>query len=230
MFSDPQQNKKDEFSDSGIGMSGVYKITDPSGIIYTTDFKNAVDSKKNNQTALQAYLDIQKNNVLSEIAKQKSITFDKVYGDLTNVSNVQGSMIVLDQRTNQLDNIQKQVSSKQEQDIHNVKDDKQLAKRKVEMNEWSVENKKETLFIYSIFFMLLTISVFLSALVSIGTISSYLCTSLVALFVIIFIIIVLYRARLTTNYRNKRYWHKRSFDEGIGKFRIPNLSLCPKSE
>ena len=140
--------------------------------------------------------------------------------------------MTLDGRTRQLDSVQKNVMDNQQVTTRNVSDDKQLAKRKYEMNEWSVQNKKETLFIYSLFFMLITGIVFLSALLNMGMISSALFTGLIVPFIIIFIFVVIYRARLTGKLRNKRYWNRRDFeDEESRKLRVPRMSVnvCPQT-
>jgi len=204
-------------------MSTTTQLKDVSDKIQNPEFTDSINKIKSNPVALKAFLEQEKNNLLNEIEKQKAITFDKVYGDLKHASDVQESTILFDERSKQLEKIQKEVTTQQNNSIQNLLDDKQLAQRKYEMNEWSVQNKKETLFIYSMFFILITGIVFLSALLNIGIISSSLFTALVIPFIVIFIFTVIYRARLTSIYRNNRYWNRRSFDDKSGKIHIPSL-------
>jgi len=206
------------------------QINDPSDMFDSADFKQMIEQIKNDPKALKSYLESKKDDVLQEIEDQKAITFDKAYGDLTNVSKAQDNILSLEDQGKQLNKIQKRIVSNQEKEIHDINDDKQLAQRKYEMNEWSVQNKKETLFIYSMFFILISTIVFLSALLNIGIISSSLFTTLVIPLVVIFILVVIYRVRLTTNYRNRRYWNRRSFDNQSWKIRIPSMSLCPQAD
>ena len=55
-------------------------------------------------------------------------------------------------------------------------------------------------------------------------ISGSLCGSLAAPLIIIFILIIIYRANFTNIWRNNRYWNRRTFEGKYGKIPIP---LCP---
>jgi predicted RND superfamily exporter protein len=194
-------------------------INDPS---FQSNLKNVMA----NPSELKTLLDTTKANVLNQVEKQKKGTFDRVYGKLGDTTQKNAVLMTLDGRSKQLDSIQKKITNVQSVSSQNIAQDKDLAQRTFETNEWSVQNKKETLFIYSLFFMLITGIVLLSALLNLGMISSYLFTGLIVPFVIIFIFIVIYRARVTSIYRNKRYWNRRDFqDEESRKLRVPKLSL-----
>jgi predicted RND superfamily exporter protein len=190
-----------------------------------------MNSIPNDSNALKAFLGTEKDKLLQQIEDQKKASFDEVYGNLYNASDANIAMISSGQENKQVYNIQqKELAEKNKnvQDItQNITEDKNLAKRKYEMNEWSVQNKKETLFIYSMFLILISGIVLLSALLNMGIISSSLFSMLVIPFIIIFLFVVIYRARLTSVYRNKRYWNRRQFDEKTGKFKIPNFAICP---
>jgi ABC-type multidrug transport system fused ATPase/permease subunit len=189
-----------------------------------------INSGTINTATLSAYAAQQKKDILQDIEDRKKLTFDNVYGGLGNAQKLQSSVMKLDQRTKQLNQIQNNVAGNQGTSIDHLTRDKDLAKRKYEMNEWSVQNKKETLFIYSMFLILISSIVLFSALLNMGMISSYLFSALVIPLVIIFIFVLIYRARFTTNYRNKRYWSKRRFNEDAGKLKIGQMSICPTAE
>jgi hypothetical protein len=55
-------------------------------------------------------------------------------------------------------------------------------------------------------------------------IGSGLCAGLAAPLIIIFILIVIYRANFTDIWRDKRYWNRRTFEGKYGKIPVP---LCP---
>ena len=92
------------------------------------------------------------------------------------------------------------------------------------MNQWSVSNKNDTLFVFSSLFILLSILILLTALWHMRLISGSLCGSLAAPLIIIFILIIIYRANFTNIWRNNRYWNRRTFEGKYGKIPIP---LCP---
>ena len=210
-------------------MSLQTQLTDPSTTVDNTELKAKIDTLKNDQNALKVFLNSEKDKLLQQIDDQKKITFDKVYGGLNDASQANLTIIALDQKNKQLNDIQQKVLGEQDKSAHHVTEDKNLAKRKYEMNEWSVQNKKETLFIYSMFLILLSGVVLLSALLNMGIISSYLFTMIVVPFIIIFLMVVIYRARLTSVYRDKRYWNRRTFDDKSGRLKIPTFAICPPS-
>jgi predicted RND superfamily exporter protein len=181
--------------------------------------------------ALKEFLGTEKDKLLQQIDDQKKASFDQVYGNLLNASEANIAMIASSQENKRMYDIEQNIlaeKNKSVQDItKDITEDKNLAKRKYEMNEWSVQNKKETLFIYSMFLILISGIVLLSALLNMDIISSYLFTSLIIPFIIIFLLVVIYRARLTSVYRNKRYWNRRQFDEKSGRLKIPTFAICP---
>jgi Ca2+-dependent lipid-binding protein len=203
-------------------------MKDPVDRVHTSPFKKEMNRHTKNPRALRAFVEGQKNIVLQEIEKQKEMTFDKAYGELETASNTQESLLSLNQRNKQIHSLQQQESTRRQKEIKHVNEDKQLAKRKYEMNQWSVENKKETLFLYSMFFILIAGIVFLAAFMHMGFIHSHVFTALIVPFIIIFILVVIYRARLTTYYRNKRYWNRRTFKgDDSWKIRIPSICSEP---
>jgi hypothetical protein len=108
--------------------------------------------------------------------------------------------------------------------VNVITDNKNLSGRKYEMNQWSVSNKNDTLFVFSSLFILLSILILLTALWHMRLISGSLCGSLAAPLIIIFILIIIYRANFTNIWRNNRYWNRRTFEGKYGKIPIP---LCP---
>jgi hypothetical protein len=57
-----------------------------------------------------------------------------------------------------------------------------------------------------------------------GLIGGGLCGGLAAPLIIIFVLIVIYRANFTNVWRDKRYWNRRTFEGKYGKIPMP---LCP---
>lgn len=180
-----------------------------------------------NPSQLQLFLQGQQSMVYKDIIKQKDATFDKVYGDLGQVAKTQESTAGFDTRNKELAAIQEELYQKQTTTQQAVSEDKQSAARKFEMNEWTVNNKKETLFIHSLLFILLSILILCTVLWRMGIISSSLCGALILPFLLIFAFTLVYRSKYTNVHRNKRFWNRRIFEDRYGKIPLP--SLCPET-
>ncbi len=205
-------------------MSNLDQIIDYTKILQDVELASAVGQLKQNPTQLQQFLQGQQGKVFSDIIKQKDSTFQKVYGDLSRASKEQEAIITLDKRNKELADIQKEIYQNQKSSADAVKDDKNLSGRKYEMNQWSIGNKNDTLFIFSMLFIVLSILLLLTTFWRISLISGALCGSLSALFIIIFVSTVIIRSQYTNVYRDKRYWNRNTFNERYGKIPVP---LCP---
>lgn len=204
-------------------MSGLNQIIDYTKLFQDVELATAVGQLKQNPAELQQFLQSQQGKIYSDVTKQKDSTFQKVYGDLNRASKAQEAILMLDKRNQELANIQQQIYSNQEKSASAVTEDKNLAGRKYEMNQWSVGNKKDTLFVFSSLFILLSALILLTVLWRMRMISAGLSGGLAAPLIMIFILIVIYRSNFTNVFRDKRYWNRRTFGK-YGKIPIP---LCP---
>jgi hypothetical protein len=93
------------------------------------------------------------------------------------------------------------------------------------MNEWSVGNKNDTLFVFSSLFIMLSGLLLITVLWRMSLISAGLWVALGTPMIIIFILIVVNRSQYTDVLRNKRYWNKQIFEGKYGKIPIP---MCPQ--
>jgi hypothetical protein len=205
-------------------MSNLDKIIDYTQLFQDVELATAIGQLKQNPAELQQFLQNQQEKIYSDVVKQKDLTFQKVYGDLNRATKAQEAVIMLDKRNNELENIQKQIYQNQENSANAITEDKNLAGRKYEMNEWSVNNKKDTLFIFSSLFILLSLLILITVLWRFRIISSTLAGALIVPFIIIFVLIIIYRANFTNVWRDKRYWNRRTFKGKYGKIPLP---LCP---
>jgi hypothetical protein len=197
-----------------VNYSNIYNNIQPA--IITKDIQQ-------NPAQLQQFLQGEYNNIYTDVVKQKENTFNNVYGGLQTVTEEQGSNITLDKRNQDLAEIQEQLYSKVSKTANDIIEDKNLAGRKYEMNQWSVSNKNDTLFVYSTLFILLSILILLTGLWNLGLISGSLSGGLSAFFIVIFILIVIYRANFTNVWRNNRYWNRRTFE---GKYGLNITPIC----
>lgn len=199
-------------------------IIDYTKISQDVELASAFDVLKKDPVRYTQFLQDQQNKVYSEIVKQKDNSFDKVYGDLDRASKVQESILMNQKRTKELANIHKQLAENQQNSASAILHDKQIANRKYEMNEWSVNNKNDTLFVFSSGFIMLSGLLLITALYRIGMISSYLWVAFGTPLIIIFILIIIRRAFYTERLRNKRYWNKQIFPGKNEKISLPSCN------
>ena len=204
-------------------MGNLNSIIGATHLFQDVELATAIGQLKQNPAELQQFLQDQQDRIYQDVVKQKESTFEKVYGDLTRASNSQDAVIILDKRSRELADIQRQVYENQAKSAGAITEDKNLAERKYEMNQWSVSNKNDTLFVFSSLFILLSSLILLTLLWRRILISSALYGSLSGLLILIFTLMVLYRANFTNILRNNRYWNRRNFDGKYGKIPVP---LC----
>ncbi len=103
--------------------------------------------------------------------------------------------------------------------------DADTTKRIYEMNEWTVQNKKDTLFVLSSLFITLSALLLLTVLWRMGLSTGYTAAIYAVPVVIIFAFIVINRSQYTNNIRDQRYWNRENRPKNVSALQ---LSLCPK--
>ena len=185
----------------------------------------AISTLKKDPKQLQNFLQQQQDKVYKSITQQKDSTFDKVYGDLQRASKTHETGVLANTRNNDLAHLQEQLYQTQKSKADAILHDKDLASRKHEMNEWTVHNKNDTLFVFSALFIMLSGLLLFVVLWRLGVVSSSVCAALCAPLIIVFVFIVVRRSQYTDILRNKRYWNKQSFEGKYGTIPLPNI--CP---
>lgn len=182
--------------------------------------------KFKNPNELQQYLQTQLDKVFKDVTTQKDSTFQKVYGNLTQSVKSQESNIMYNNRNMEISKLNKNTYDTQKKNVNNIKQDKDLYNRKYEMNEWSVNNAKDTLFVFSMLFIMLSGLLFITGLWRLNLLSTSLWALLSIPMIIIFIITVIYRSQYTNVFRNKRYWNRKIFEGKNVNGKVP-VPLCP---
>ena len=130
-------------------MGNLNSIIDITNLFQDVELATAIGELKQNPAQLQQFLQDQQDRIYQDVVKQKDSTFQKVYGDLKRASDSQDAVIMLDKRSRELADIQRQVYENQAKSAGAITEDKNLAERKYEMNQWSIGNKSDTLFVFS---------------------------------------------------------------------------------
>lgn len=198
------------------------RIISQARLLQDLELLAAIRDLKRNPTQLNTFLKNQQDNVYKNIVKQKDDTFQKVYGDLDRSQKVQESLLRYDTRNRQLLKLHKNIYNNQKSEADAIVQNKNTYGRKYEMNEWSVNNKKDTLFIFSAGFVLLSALIGLTVLLRMSLISSILWGWMGALAIIVFILTLINRAQYTELSRNKHFWNKKRFPTNKG-----DVSICP---
>jgi hypothetical protein len=204
-------------------MSNLDQIIDYTQLFQDVELATAIGQLKQNPAQLQQFLQDQQSKIYNDVVKQKDSTFQKVYGDLNRATEAQESILMLNKRNKELLDVNQNVYDNQKKSADAVMEDKNLAGRKYEMNQWSIGNKNDTLFVFSILFIALSVLILITVLWRLGIISSTLWVALGMPVIMIFILIVVNRSEYTNVFRDKRFWNRRDFGR-YGKIPVP---LCP---
>lgn len=103
--------------------------------------------------------------------------------------------------------------------------DADTTKRIYEMNEWTVQNKKDTLFVLSSLFIALSTLLLLTVLWRMGLSTGYTAAIYAVPVVIVFVFILINRSQYTNNIRDQRYWNRENRPKNVSALQ---LALCPK--
>jgi hypothetical protein len=141
------------------------------------------------------------------------------YGDLENVNKT--NQKELSESQNISNNILKTVESGAEE----ITETTNLAKRQSEINQWVYGNKRETLFVYQMLLIAISLSIIFTYMWAKSIMGNGLYFMLFILMWLIFSFIVLNRAQYTDKSRDKKYWNRRLFREEAGaKIPVPSCA------
>lgn len=88
-----------------------------------------------------------------------------------------------------------------------------LASRQIEINEWSYNNKMDTLFVFQILFMAILFISILMGLKTMGMVGGPFVWYCLVIVILIVVMIIINRSMYTNNYRDQRQWNKRHFND-----------------
>ena len=177
-----------------------------------------------NPVALQTFLQQQQSKIYDSVSTQKLISFQKLYGDLEIATDDASSVVmhrIRNEESTKLNNKLLEEANKGSDNLRNTND---LANRKYEMNEWSVNNKKDTLFVFSMLFIMISGLILVTGLYRLHVISTSFWMLLSVPMILIFVLTVIYRSQYTNVYRNKRYWNRKRFEGKSGTIPMPNCA------
>jgi hypothetical protein len=207
-------------------MGNLQSVTDLTRLAQDVQYTTALRGM--NEAEKQQYFASQKQELIGDILNDREATFQKTFTDATRNSAIQGSLFYYLQRNRDLDAMGTVIKNKNEAEIGTQKYNNQLALRQYEINEWSYNNKMDTLFVFQVLFITLMLAAGLVYLNGAGFLSQTIVGILVGILLVIDIVILISRVRYTNKTRDKRYWNKRRFPTKA----LPqdSGSICPPGQ
>ena len=164
-----------------------------------------------NLQELQTYVQQAQQNLYNDVTGKKDAAMANAYGELKANTNALHGLQYYLKRNMQLNKVQEDIVGTVKAQAAAIQEDQNMAKRQNEINEWEAGNKRDTLFIYQMMLVCLSITIILAYLMSIGLISGTLFYGLVFALLLILIFTIVNRAQYTNSIRDRRFWNKRRF-------------------
>jgi hypothetical protein len=185
------------------------------------ELANAMSALKQDPGKLSAFISSRKAQVYNSVTKEHSDNYAKVHGDLIRAGDTIKNITYYHVRNKDLDNTQEAVYSKAKADADAATFDSQVAKRQFEINEWTVGNKQDTLFIMQLIFISLTFIAPLIYLVRLELLPLSVFYGIISLILIALILTFMIRYQYTDKTRDLRFWNRRRFAMMGGPPTIP---------
>lgn len=160
---------------------------------------------------LQEFASQRKNDIYNAVKEDHSDSFTKVHGDLVRSGNTVKNILYYAVRNKDLESTHDSVYNAAKGNADAALYDSQIAKRQFEINEWTVGNKRDTLFFMQIMFIALVIYVPLLYLNRIGILPSSTLYGIGFLLLIAVIFTFVVRYQYSDKLRDNKYWNRRRF-------------------
>jgi hypothetical protein len=202
----------------GNNLSGTTQLIDIMQQVATSQSLST-----QNLQELQTYVQQAQQNLYNDVTGKKDAAMASAYGELKANTNALHGLQYYLKRNVQLNKVQEDIVGTVKAQASAIEEDQNMAKRQNEINEWEAGNKRDTLFVYQMMLVGLSLTIILAYLMSIGIIGSYLFYGLTLVIVLIFIFTIVNRAQYTNAIRDRRFWNKRRFPTDTTPI---NTSLC----
>jgi hypothetical protein len=206
-------------------MGNLQSISDLTRLVQDVQYTSAL--KGMNAQERKNYFDTQRNEMINGVLDERASTFQKVYTDAVRNNSIQHSLLFYHMRNRDLGDLGKAFVSSNKGAIDVATNNKNLANRQNEINEWAYGNKLDTLFVFQILFITVLLSAGLVYLQKLGFYSPAFLGVVTGILLFIDIVIIINRVNWTTRVRDQRYWNRRQF--GHFDIEIPAAPACPTS-
>jgi len=177
------------------------------------------------ETDRQAFIVSNVTDTVKSVDTSKSSKFGELLDKVTGADNNITSSAYYVNRTKDIAELTKDLDDMTVKQLNVADINSSAARRQYEINEWSNFNKLDTLYIFQITLISLSlIGVFLYLSLK-GIISDMQFKFTSGAIILLALVIILLRWRYTNVARDGRYWHKAQFARQYG----PKGSICPKA-
>lgn len=167
------------------------------------------DLRNNNK--LGEFYAARKSELLGSVLNEHSDTFQKIYGDLGRASAANNNAMYYYVRNKDLNTLEEAIVNKSGSEAKAATHDSQLAKRQFEVNEWTANNKLDTLFVFQMILIALAVTGPMIYLNRMNIIPMTVITVVLGLVYLAILFTIVVRAQYTNYSRDKRYWNRRVF-------------------
>jgi hypothetical protein len=190
-----------------VGMSSSNKLQEITGYVQSgedIELTNLLSQLNQNPSTIDS-------TFVDKLTKQKESVFSKVYGVLEKIAADDAQELQQSANSQQIQTVNEQMLQKYKSSAGVKNDQINLLKRQEQINEWEVNNKRETLFVYQQIFIILCASVVLVYLYRTDIIGIVPFLTIEFILVAIIVFTVTYRVQYTDGVRDKQFWNKRYF-------------------
>jgi hypothetical protein len=177
---------------------------------------NAMSALKQDPAKLSDFVRQRKGELFQSVTNEHSDSFSKVHGDLIRSGDTIKNIAFYHVRNKDLDLTQQAIFDKAKSEADAVTYDSQIAKRQFEINEWTVGNKRDTLFVLQLMLIGLTIIAPLVYLRRIGVIPTSTLSVITFLILLALSLTFAVRYQYTDRSRDLRFWNRRRFAQQGG--------------
>lgn len=189
------------------------------------ELANAMTELKNDPAKLSDFISQRKGELYNSVSKEHSDNYEKVYGDLIRSGDTIKNITYYHVRNKDLHNLQDSILNSAENNAQAAVYDSQIAKRQFEINEWTSENKRDTLFFMQLALIGLTLVAPLLYITRIGLMPYSVFSGLSFLILVALVLTFVVRYQYTNVWRDMRFWNRRRFPQ-----KQPPLKYSPTCE
>lgn len=186
------------------------------------ELANAIAALKQKPSELADFVRARKGALYSTVTREHSDNFQKVYGDLQRAGDTTKNIMFYHVRNKDLDRTQQAVFNKAKGEADNATIQSQNSKRQFEINEWTVGNKKDTLFFLQLLFIALCVTAPLLYMSRAGMIPNGVFYGVSGLVFIALILTLVVRVQYTNQTRDNHFWNRRRFAQMGGPPTAPS--------
>jgi hypothetical protein len=187
------------------------------------ELANAMNALKSDGAKLSDFINSRKASLYNTVTNEHSDNFEKTYNDFVRASEGTKNILYYHTRNKDLDRLQQEVFARAKGEAEAATYDSQTAKRQFEVNEWTANNKMDTLFVFQMVFITLTLTAPLLYLSKTGVIPTSITYMLFSLLCLAIILTLVVRIQYNTQSRSNRFWNRRRFAQIGGP---PTLPTC----